>query len=1648
MAQDWFANPPATPVPAAPADPQDYPPQAPYVPPQPAATSRDRRRQKPPPKPAPTSDWFAALPEPPAPKLFGGAPIPGIKPTGLTLGQSMVPGTTGLQVGRSGRLTPTDVANVQAGYRSPYASPAKEIQARYGIPDNIYLGLISWESSWNPKAVSPKGAIGLTQVMPATARGMGIDPKTLSNDPQMQLELGAQILRNNYNLIKKNFPGLTEQEAWNKALQAYNAGPGTVLSGKPLPKETLNYVGGVRNRAEAFGPGTPSGLAKPPSPPQWLQSAASWAGEIGKSVQAGYEQAKTDIANAPPFRYAGDALRSPQAAAIANVWAQRPLANIRPFAIDAAQMIGTQPGPGEIAINPKTGDIITAPALQRAATPVSVVVQMFPSAIEFPAAAKLMLDRGTVEGLAGVEAAHAARDASEAIVMRQGEGGRWEMAPTTGRALVRLEAAQSAREHVREAVAMNVPGARIQAEAEANTARGTVTPATVAAEHAQTNTAAPLPGNTFTTQAAAKWWNIDEQTAAQRLTVMEANGTVRQGEGGLWEMRTGPAAAAPAAAEWSGRAGTYTGFRSGIPGAPSRFAPGGIYIAQDESYARAFASRPSDTVSRVSVNVRNPLNITDMNSARILARIQAVGFRPEFQTAESIDEEARAILDHGVPGLLTDERDALKALGYDALIVPHEIPGKGPVMLYFGDESAQFTPLGRAAPTAEQVAQNVAEAQAGSRQAGAPLTIEVPSMPQAAAAVREAMGGGETGALNLGAFADYLDNANRVLTVTGDIEEKMAQMEGHQVTVALKADKALAAADKVSAADKEAIMYALEDPTEPLTPAQQRAYRVLRAIRDETQAKKLATRDDWPMVTDIGYVRRFIVKGRDLLDRMVQGGRRFSVGGRMRTTTASMKHRQMVMLTDEATGDEIVAHVAPGGEVTGFRDGVVVPLGRFTLKSKEQLLEGEIKPLQRKIDLAEKQIRTLQGLRLNPQRVAAMERRLSVLSSELMNLGRTNTPQDIRAIEREIAKIQDAIRVAKGGGAIERRVEALQRGIADLRRQADIVLARYDPHSLNDEVLIAGDRRYMVGSALIKDIEAATGGRITYYKDPFASVLLDHLEANRVFQANKFIEGLMADPGFGELAAPARSAGAKAGWVPTRFPKFRGWVMEPRVAAELDRLTGQLEAGRPIPEIVEQANRFLTTTMFIGPGGLGHVRNVGVNWAFDRGLTPWFNLPSYVRLVKASTRAINAAFTVNKDYTDMLDAGAGLQRMRGAEREVIEKIVSKAREEIQENPRVLAGLSEGLGVPLQRLADLLSKPSHYVAWLTQDIATLERIYERELEGMTREDAVRETSKWIPTYRLPATILGQPAISQFLSNRNVVIFAPYHYGLLKSYGQAARIVFSTAPLAERARIADKLAMLGVMDLVYNRFLDAYARQLTGNRRATVGRSGQLSIPTSIYRATQGDIPPLYAAESIVSPSPILSVGIAELTRMDEWSDPNLTWAQKAGKFVSIGAPQLGPMQTRAALQGQGLDPGKIAFSTVGVNIPKRGPHERKLATLVYDSPKNMMPDVYRLVYQHKDAEAHRRIRAYNTSLYREFLGAQWEQGQKPNPKEAREYLKKHGKRVPSYNEAVQWVKSHETPPRLGAPTPGRGGLFGGGGGRRGVFGAPLEVDTAP
>lgn len=128
-------------------------------------------------------------------------------------------------------------SSTSTNYGTNFDQIIKRAAERFNVPEKLISSIIKQESNFDPSATSSAGASGLMQLMPGTAKYLGV---TNSLDPEQNIMGGAKYISQ----MLSQFDGNIET-----ALAAYNAGPGAVkkYDGIPPYKETQNYVQKVMN---------------------------------------------------------------------------------------------------------------------------------------------------------------------------------------------------------------------------------------------------------------------------------------------------------------------------------------------------------------------------------------------------------------------------------------------------------------------------------------------------------------------------------------------------------------------------------------------------------------------------------------------------------------------------------------------------------------------------------------------------------------------------------------------------------------------------------------------------------------------------------------------------------------------------------------------------------------------------------------------------------------------------------------------------------------------------------------------------------------------------------------------------------------------------------------------------------------------------------------------------------------------------------------------------------------------------------------------------------------------------------------------------------------------------------------------------------
>ncbi|MCL2026102.1 MAG: lytic transglycosylase domain-containing protein [Leptospirales bacterium] len=160
----------------------------------------------------------------------------GLKRHNIGMGDDIKPSADDFDAALRRAFGESETAAIELSKDIPQRDKINKIAERYAhqykVPSSLVKAMIEVESGYDMTALSPKGAMGLMQLMPATAASLGVeDPFS----PEENIRGGVTFLRD---LLKRY------DNDYKRAVAAYNAGPGAVdrYGGIPEFRETKNYV--------------------------------------------------------------------------------------------------------------------------------------------------------------------------------------------------------------------------------------------------------------------------------------------------------------------------------------------------------------------------------------------------------------------------------------------------------------------------------------------------------------------------------------------------------------------------------------------------------------------------------------------------------------------------------------------------------------------------------------------------------------------------------------------------------------------------------------------------------------------------------------------------------------------------------------------------------------------------------------------------------------------------------------------------------------------------------------------------------------------------------------------------------------------------------------------------------------------------------------------------------------------------------------------------------------------------------------------------------------------------------------------------------------------------------------------------------------
>lgn len=453
-------------------------------------------------------------------------------------------------------------------------------------------------------------------------------------------------------------------------------------------------------------------------------------------------------------------------------------------------------------------------------------------------------------------------------------------------------------------------------------------------------------------------------------------------------------------------------------------------------------------------------------------------------------------------------------------------------------------------------------------------------------------------------------------------------------------------------------------------------------------------------------------------------------------------------------------------------------------------------------------------------------------------------------------------------------------------------------------------KTYTLAQSTTKEIEAST--HLEYYKNALASAVTDYLQLLRAKRANDALESMKADPGFNEMAFKSEKGSMPPdGWRSVDLPQFRDYYFEPHMAEVLNRFAKELH---PEPAtFLEKVGNFMTASLLLNP--IRHIYNIGNHWLVERGLFGTFNALTWPTAAKAGMKAIKAVVNQNEDFLSALDQGAPMMSHRVDLQQLHHELFQTIVGHLEKNPGIadqiakftgydkmnpedtglVSAVARGTGL---RMLNNIRKLGQKAMWMSNDMMMLQSAYEKMANGSDFTEAMKQTERHIPNYRIPTRIMNSKAMGDFMGSRLASMFGRYHYGVWRSYGEMIKEAASPGSSPkERLRGLDHLIMLGLITFIMYPLWKKVLEKLTGDKDARMVVSGASAVPNSIANIAQGKEDPSQLLRNTFTPAILPQAAAEAMFNRDFFS----------------GAPIRNPKHNAA---GQAIDVSKHFMNSLG------------------------------------------------------------------------------------------------------------------------------------
>jgi hypothetical protein len=424
-----------------------------------------------------------------------------------------------------------------------------------------------------------------------------------------------------------------------------------------------------------------------------------------------------------------------------------------------------------------------------------------------------------------------------------------------------------------------------------------------------------------------------------------------------------------------------------------------------------------------------------------------------------------------------------------------------------------------------------------------------------------------------------------------------------------------------------------------------------------------------------------------------------------------------------------------------------------------------------------------------------------------------------------------------------------------------------------------------VKDALTPEIEQhamfKNGEKAQYYHNAVLSAYVTNAEMRGIRDHLLYLESLkpqLEKEKLGTTDAKKALEWAKEGepWSKTVMPQMKDWYMHPRLREVMDDFAAPGLTTNEAWDKVRSMSEFTTKLLFINP--LFHIANVGAHWFVAKGWdwvkphewrTEAVHAVNAIRSVLSQDSAIAGSplgkqFGMNspelRRFQDIIrEHGGGTQFGGVLNQNRWNSIAKAAGETIASNPSKWDPIARVVDMSAPDLGRAIYRFSSKIMWAANDVFYTQLVMSKLGKGMSMPDAIRETEKHFPNYRVPSRVINDGWTGRFMSqalrDNTLFAFGPYHYGMFNSYAHIVKdAVRGTGE--ERTQAIGHMMALGLLAFAAYPLWDKAVQAITGNKDAEARRRGPMTLPYHMMRGLQGKEDLLNTVPSeIVTPSPL-------------------------------------------------------------------------------------------------------------------------------------------------------------------------------------------------